>query len=346
MKQICVDPTTDAVWRQLVQQQPGSVFHSPEWMGVIARTYHFELEGYILLEADGTPVAGLPVCRIDDIRGRRIVSLPFSDYCDPLVQDAQQWNLLVEALLHHDWTVVFRCLRNHLPDSDSRFTAVKKAKWHGIDLNATLDQIWERIDSSAKRAIRKAQQNGVRIIRAQHKDELHAFFEMHLAVRKHKYHMVAQPYSFFENIWETFLAPGHGALLLALHQNRIIGGTLYLIWQDTLYYKFNASIAQELGVRPNDLLAWAGLQYAKEAGCSRFDFGLSDWDQEGLIRFKRKFATDEQTITFYNSVPGGAASYTVQARELLPRLTDILTDPSVPDDITERAGTLLYRLFA
>jgi hypothetical protein len=35
----------------------------------------------------------------------------------------------------------------------------------------------------------------------------------------------------------------------------------------------------------------------------------------------------------------------MQGRALLPQLTNLLTESSVPDDVTERAGDILYRYF-
>ena len=64
--------------------------------------------------------------------------------------------------------------------------------------------------------------------------------------------MVAQPYQFFQHIWKEFIQRGQGRLLLAIHQNKIIAATIFLLWQDTVYYKFNASIPEDLTVNPND----------------------------------------------------------------------------------------------
>lgn len=41
---------------------------------------------------------------------------------------------------------------------------------------------------------------------------------------------------------------------------------------------------------------WQGIQYGKAKGYTHLDFGLSDWDQEGLVRYKRKFATTDLSI--------------------------------------------------
>ena len=88
------------------------------------------------------------------------------------------------------------------------------------------------------------------------------------------------------------------------------------------------------------------MKYGREKGYEHLDFGLSDWDQEGLLRYKRKFATDEKTISFLRYTPDSPPSPEHrQMRELLPRLTALFVDQNVPDRITEEAGNILYRFF-
>ncbi len=124
------------------------------------------------------------------------------------------------------------------------------------------------------------------------------FFDMHLSIRKYKYQLLAQPYRFFEKIWQHLIQSGHGSLVTIHHGEEVISGAIFLRWQGKCYYKFGASKREFLSLRPNDLLIWSGIEYAKASGDSYFDLGLSDWDQDGLIAFKRKFATDEKTISF------------------------------------------------
>ncbi len=151
---------------------------------------------------------------------------------------------------------------------------------------------------STHRAIRKSERAGLTVRVSRSEQDLRTFFEMHLKVRKYKYGLLAQPYSFFQNIWRHFVDVQHGFLLLAIHEDKIVAGDFFLDWKDTLYYKFNASVPGDLPYRPNDLLIWEGVRHAKERGFTYLDFGLSDIDQEGLIRYKRKFGTEEKTISF------------------------------------------------
>jgi len=346
MKIVGVDPRTDPLWRTLVEQTESSVFHSPSWIQVLTETYGWEASAYVVLDDEGKPRAGIPFCRIADIMGERIVALPFSDYCDPLVPDDQCWNVLIDCLLTERSPIVVRCLHNSIPLKDNRFALVKQAKWHGLDLRPDLDSLWAGMHDSTHRAIRKSQREGLVVRMAQSEHELRAFFDMHLKIRKYKLGLLAQPFRFFQNIWRHFVNTHHGFLLLALYQDNIVAGDFFLEWKDSLYYKFNASLPGDLSHRPNDLLIWEGIQAGKNRGLKLLDFGLSDIDQEGLIRYKRKFGTQEKTISFLRHEPnGGPTPVEKEIRELLAKLTNRFTDQLVPDPVTERAGEDLYRLF-
>lgn len=345
MNIVRVDPRVDPLWRRLLAQYKSSLFHSPSWMQALSDTYDFEVYAYIVVNSRGEPKAGLPLMRINDPLGERVVSLPFSDYCDPLAC-SQTWDSLSNRLLAK-YPVTIRCLHNALPLTDKRFALVKRAKWHAMDLQPDSTTLWQGLHDSAKRAVRKAERDGVKVSIAQTKEELRAFFELHLQVRKYKYQLLAQPYAFFEALYHHFLVRQQGALMLATYENEIIGGVMFLAWEGKLYYKFNASAVTNLVHRPNDLLIWTGVQYGKANGYTQLDFGLSDWEQQGLVKYKRKFASEEKTLSFLRYTPehdllGGDD----QLPKLLPQLTKLFTDPTVPDHITESAGDALYKFFA
>jgi CelD/BcsL family acetyltransferase involved in cellulose biosynthesis len=343
---VVVDPRKDPLWCRLVNQVPSSVFHSPSWIQVLTDPYGWEASAYVILDDRGEPCGGIPFCRITDILGERIVALPFSDYCDPLVDDANGWRALIDQLLPEHRPITVRCLHNNLPLADGRFSLFKQARWHGLDLRPELDTIWSAMHESTHRAIRKSQRAGLVVRPAESEEELRSFFDMHLKIRKYKYGLLAQPYSFFQNIWRRFVELQQGFILLALCDGKIAAGDFFLVYKDTLYYKFNASLPGDLSHRPNDLLIWEAIQRGKNQGLKLLDFGLSDIDQEGLVRYKRKFGTEEKTISFLRHEPnGGPTPVEKQMRELLGKLTNRFTDRTVPDPVTERAGEDLYRLF-
>jgi len=347
LKSVSVDPCNDPLWHQLVRQKESDVFESPEWINVIANTYGFNILAQVLVDGSNQPVAGIQYCIIEDMRGKRIASFPFSDYCDPFVENLEQWKLISGSIIQEDAPYNIRILHNDILLGDKRLKHVNRAKWHGIDLELDLEELWNGLDGSARRAIRKAQKEDLRVQITDRKEDVRKFFELHLGVRKYKYHLVAQPYSFFENIWEQFFTKGNGFLILAEHKGEFIGGVFFLVWQNKLYYKFNASNPEYLSLRPNDLVIWEAIQLGKQKGLKLFDFGISDWDQEGLVRYKRKYATEEKTVSFLRYTPNGwePSAQASQIGALFPKLTDLFTDETVPDHVTEKAGEVLYRFF-
>jgi hypothetical protein len=97
-------------------------------------------------------------------------------------------------------------------------------------------------------------------------------------------------------------------------------------------------------MRPNDAIHWQLIQWAHGRGLTGLDWGLSDLDQPGLCAYKRKWASIEGRIHTLNA-GGPPIGRSLDADQILRVVTDLLTDPSVPDSVTARAGASLYRFF-
>jgi len=338
-----IDARTTAQWPEFSRHRFGSLFSCPYWIGAIAETYGFAINASVRTNG-GRIEAAIPYCRISDLRGDRIVSLPFSDYCDPLVTDGMTWNQLIAPLLAEKVPISLRCLRSDVATKDDRFQRKVPALWHGVDLTRSEEELWGGLHGSARQNVRKARSGGVVIRNGFTIEDMRTFHRMHSKLRKSKYRLLAQPLAFFENIFHEFSRTDAVNVLLAESDGEPIAGIVLLEWNGTLYYKFNASLDQRYC--PNDLLTWHALQYGRQRGMVRFDFGLSDLEQPGLIRYKRKFATDEREVSFLQWRPDGYANPKgEQAGQILSQVTTWLTDAAVPDEITCVAGEKLYRFF-
>jgi CelD/BcsL family acetyltransferase involved in cellulose biosynthesis len=339
-----IDPTSDPRWQAAVDIR-GGLFQSPAWLAALADGYRVRPQALALLAPDGRVEAGLPYCRVDDFVGERIVSLPFSDYGDPLVQTDAQWRALFDHLCEPGLPVTLGgVLAGTIPGRDERLRCVGRACRQTASLERGVDDLWRALPPSRRRAIRKAERSGVTVETLDDDALLGAFVDQHVALRKRKYRLLAQPRAFFEALCRHFRAAGGWRPLAAVHGGRVIAVTVYLRHGSTLYYKFNTSSPAALELRPNDALAWAGVRMAVELGCRALDFGRTDLDQPGLLRFKQSYGATGREIQVLRSAgrEGGGDS----ARALLRGLTELLTRPEVPDAVTRRAGELLYRFFA
>lgn len=346
MTLVSLDPVADPRWSALVARRGGSLFHSPLWLGAVGDAYGFPLRAAVIVSEAGEPIAGIPFAVLDGPPAPRLVAAPFCDACDALVERPDQWASLLGALEAHQLPVHLRCLGMEPPEH-GRLLVTKRARWHTITLDETVEARWKRLDASAQRAIRKARRDGVEIRPLTLGPDLAAFHRLHVSLRKAKYRLLAQPLSFLEAIARRFQDAGRWHALGAWLGDRLVAGTIYLRWGETLYYKFNASSLDALRARPNDLLAWEGIQLAQALGCRSLDLGPSDDDQPGLIRFKRQLGAGERELRFLRLVPPGWDDGPArEPRRLLSELTSLLTRPEVPDEISAEGGAALYRYFA
>lgn len=90
----------DPRWRQLVATHPDAgPFHHPAWARTIADVYRFRPFVAAVEDAEGALAAGLPVIEVPAFpRGRRWVSLPFTDHCAPLARSSAALSELVGSV--------------------------------------------------------------------------------------------------------------------------------------------------------------------------------------------------------------------------------------------------------
>ncbi|WP_170981137.1 GNAT family N-acetyltransferase [Mycolicibacterium sp. CR10] len=342
---VLADPRHDPRWRQLVSGSSGSLFTSPPWISSICDTYGFTPQARIVVDTSGRPTDGFAWVPISDIRGDRLVSLPFSDRAEPVVSDATAWRSLVGDAMSGDTPLSIRCLDDSEPATDVRFIPTGQAAWHCTPLGLPPAELYRSLSSAARRNIATAGRNQVVVKAIDGIEGVRIYHRLHVRLRKYKYRLLAQPLTLFERIWEEFSAHDGIVTFIAYADEEPVAGSVYLAWNDTLYYKFGASLASALSMRPNDAVAWTALRWASERRFRYLDWGLSDLDQPGLVAYKRKWASDERRIVTLCSMSPKPRSGHDTGR-VLGELTRLLTDDAVPDAITERAGSILYRYFA
>ncbi len=99
---------------------------------------------------------------------------------------------------------------------------------------------------------------------------------------------------YFEKMYDC-LGPDHLRLYLADYEDRLIAGTIAVLYGNKCWYLYGASSNQYRNVMPNYLLQWEMIKWALENHCDIYDFrGVSgDLDESnplyGLYKFKKGF---------------------------------------------------------
>jgi CelD/BcsL family acetyltransferase involved in cellulose biosynthesis len=250
--------------------------------------------------ADGRLAAGLPVAFVRSrLTGARLISLPFSDACQPLYDPTTELEppaLAAAVAKERERTGLPLEVRSDLGGAPGGVVVPRYAQ-HRLLLDRDVESVERRFTKAqVKRGIAKAVREGVTIEWRQDGSALGRFYSMHMATRQHQ-GVPTQPRRFILRLSELFDA-GLGFVLLARHEGRDIAGAVFLTAGNTLTYKYGASRRRHLGLRPNNLLFMEAIRWGCQHGLRTLDFGRTDPENEGLLAFKRSWGAEESPLAY------------------------------------------------
>ena len=339
--------TTDPRWTDFVATHPAATpFHHPDWTRLVAGCYGFR--NFALAVSDGTGAirAGLPVVEVRHLRGGpKWVSLPYTDFCPPLVSTSQEAEHLAAALQQASQAVGVRRVEIRAPIVGGS-VAGPTALRHVLALSRNPAEVYAGFHrSQVQRNIRRAEREGLTVRQASHPyDLVDTFYRLHLQTRRRQ-GVPVQPRRFFRLLWENTIATGLGSVLIVEASGQPIAAAVFLAWNETVIYKFGASDASSLSLRPNHLLFWHAIRAACEQGWRWFDFGRTDIGQEGLRNFKLSWGAVEEPLVYetLGGKPGSAP--TAQAEGMATRILGPVIRRG-PLLLCRAVGETLYRYVA
>ena len=336
----------DARWRQLVATHPrAGPFHHPAWARTIADVYRFRPFVAAVEDAKGTLAAGIPVIEVPAFpRGRRWVSLPFTDHCAPLASSPAALSELVGSVGSVPPADGLRRveIRSAVPNAPNHPVAVL----HELRLSGDPTELFARFHASQiRRGIRKAERDGrVRVREATRREDVtKSFLELHLQTRRRQ-GVPLQPMRLFELLWQRLHPTGLARTLIAELDGRPIAAAMFLRFGGTVVYKYGASAPEHWRERPNHLIFWRAIQDACAAGDRCLDLGRSDPDNAGLRAFKSNWAAQERPL-LYTAIPASAPAGRGAPQNVGRRVlsTTIRRSPPV---VCRALGAVLYRYAA
>jgi CelD/BcsL family acetyltransferase involved in cellulose biosynthesis len=339
------DPIRDPRWMDLVERHPAaSIFHTPAWLEALRRTYGYE-PFVATISAKSRLESGLVVCRVTRWGSSRLVSLPFSDHCEPLVSDPGELHDIVAGLLTLDGrrsrTLELRLASAppvHAALTEGGLRVGRTYCLHRLDLRPDNDRLFAGFHpSSTQRAIRRAEREGVTCAVGTSDDLLAAFYRL-LRMSRRRHGLPPPPIAWFRNLRAAM--GDRLALHVASHDGQPVAALLALSLKSTLFYKYGGSDAarHRLGAMP--LLFWQTMRWAKDRGATELDLGRSDLDQPGLMVFKDHLGATRSRLTYYEhpspraTATPGPAWLSRAAGRVFARL---------PDAALDLAGRLIYR---
>jgi lipid II:glycine glycyltransferase (peptidoglycan interpeptide bridge formation enzyme) len=302
-----IRPLQDPRWDAFVQSHPrSSVFHTAAWLESLRRTYDYESIAFTTSAPGDDLVNAVVFCVVDSwLTGRRLVSLPFSDYCEPLVdsqadQDAIMAAIEDELKRERLLYVELRPMRA-LQCSTSRFRSEHRYHHHQIDLRPDLGTLLHNCHKdSIQRKIRRADREGLTYAEGHSELLLLAFYRLWLLTRR-RHCLPPQPKKWFRSLIDCV---GEAAKIrVAFKDGQPIAAIFTLCHRDTLLYKYGCSDAQFHNLGGMHLLLWRSIQESKEAGLRIFDLGRTDLEGTGLVTFKDRWGATRSALAYSRLAP-------------------------------------------
>jgi hypothetical protein len=341
-----IDPNSDPRWQAFLASHPDArVFHTSGWLEALRRTYGYEPVVYTAAEPGQRLVNGIPFCRIRSrLTGQRLVSVPFSDHCQPLAGNSEE---LRELLL---------AAREDALKSNCRYVEIKPltpcqsgvvkavglgnsadAFVHRLDLCRSPEDVFRGFHKDCiQRKIARSGREKLEYEEGRSEVLLQKFYRLLLLTRRRQ-QLPPQPLLWFRNLIDCL--GEQLKIRIASKDGTAIAAIITLSFNKVVTYKYSCSDSRFNPLGGAVFLIWRTVQEAMSEGATELDFGRSDSDNPGLIAFKDHWGAARSTMTYYRYPAARNRVSTNQA--VVAAARRLMT--AIPDSLFSTLGRVLYR---
>jgi CelD/BcsL family acetyltransferase involved in cellulose biosynthesis len=339
-----LDPLVDSRWEEFLYRQPNaSVFHSREWLRALHTAYGYEPVAITDSPPECPLISVMVFCRVvSRITGKRLVSLPFSDHCDPLCESTRGFNMLASyaaavAKGENYKYVEIRPIAAMVPRG---FQASKSYYYHQVDLMPGADLVYRKLHVDCiQRKIRRAERENLTFRSGTTAELMETFYKLHTHTRL-RHGLPPQPRLWFNALFTNMQR--QISIKVAYFEGKPVASVITLEGFRTTVYKYGCSDESYNRLGGAQALMWEAIEEACNKGHTVFDMGRSDLDQLGLIEYKDRWGARKSLITYYRSPCGAAkAQDDPRAVRLVKRLFS-----NLPESVAPFVGRLIYRHLA
>jgi len=280
-----------------------SFFHSKEWAEVLVKSYNYSPKYFICIE-NNKLLAVVPFMFVQSwLTGKKLVSIPFSDFCQPLISDSCPSEDIMNELINQFSVLNIKYIEFRSTDKTypCRTKLFRTDQRHLLRLDKDEPSLLKSFSDNTKRNIKKATRENVKLKILNDDQGIKLFYNMNCETRK-KHGLPPQPFIFFNQILHCVIEKGYGDILFAEKDGIPISSAIYFKFGKKLLYKFGASYSKYFELRGNHFVMWEAIKKYLNEGFEEFDFGRTEIGHDGLRRFKIGWNTEELSIftTRYN----------------------------------------------
>jgi len=295
-----INPLDFPSWdKLLLTNKEASLFHSSLWARVLVEAYRFKPCWFTIYDKEKL-LLSIPMMEIDSfLTGKRGVSLPFTDRCEPVILSPVNKDAAWQFLKDYGKDAGWRYIEIRGGNGFGQATHPSSCYYeHILDLSKGSKEIYTHFRSSHKRNIKKAVYAGLEVSTDESLDGMKDFFRLHCKTRR-MHGLPPQPFAFFQKIHENIIRKGHGLLLITKHQGNAIAAGIFFHFNRKALFKFGASDNKYQLLRANNLFMWKALEWYLDNGYNSFSFGRTDAHHAGLRHFKAGWGAEETKINYF-----------------------------------------------
>ena len=205
-----LDPIRDPRWERLVRKHArSSVFHSSQWLTALQHVYGYEAVALSTSPPTEELSNGLVYCRVKSwLTGPRLVSVPFSDHCDPLVDNAEE----LDAFLLH--------MKRNVDEKKWKYIEIRPASFHPglhvglgksdtyyfhvLDLQQEPEELFRSFHKDCvQRNVRRAEREQLHYEEGTSEELLRQFYKLLVMTRRRQF-LPPQPMNWFRGLISWF----------------------------------------------------------------------------------------------------------------------------------------------
>jgi len=140
-----------------------------------------------------------------------------------------------------------------------------------LDLEKPEDELLNGMRKNTRYSIRKAEKQGVEIIKTKDSKYLQTFWEiMQDTVARQKW--TFYPFEYIKNEFETFAQDDQNLLFLAKYEGKFIAAAIFNFYHNQSVYHHSGSLSEFRKIPASYLVQWEALKEAKRRGLARHNF--------------------------------------------------------------------------
>lgn len=175
-----------------------------------------------------------------------------------------------------------KIIQNHVRAFHSQMHGVDAEETWVLELKKSEEELLQQMRKNTRYSIRKAEKEGVEIIKTKDSKYLEEFWQIFQdTVKRHKWN--AYTYDYIKDEFEIFAKDDQNMLFLAKYQGKYIAAAIFNFYLNQSVYHHSGSLSEFQKIPASYLIQWEAIKEAKRRGLKKHNFWGVPLDQNSEL---------------------------------------------------------------